>query len=362
MGIKAKAAVLVAPQHIEMQEFPLPEIGEEEGLIRMEVTGVCGADWPAYSGELGDFFHPPLILGHEIVGRVERIGAKAAKRWKVKEGDRVAMEEFAPCGHCDYCLSGRYNVCMDKMYGFTSLSTPPALWGGYSEYVYLHPHAIVHKMADTVPTEIASFFLPLSNGIRWVQEVGAAKIGSTVMILGPGNQGLACVVAAKEAGASCIIITGRSIDASRLAVARELCADHTIDVDVDKNVLERVREITNGTMADTVINVTSHAPQTAQLAIELAGHGGTVVMAGMAHEPAEGFMPDMVTMKELTIKGVRGRTSRELKEAVRLVESGKYPLEKLATHRFPIEETERAIKTVGRQGDPGAIHVAVINE
>jgi threonine dehydrogenase-like Zn-dependent dehydrogenase len=84
-------------------------------------------------------------------------------------------------------------------------------------------------------------------------------------------------------------------------------------------------------------------------------------MAGGALKPAEGFYPDMITTKEITVKGVRGRTAKELKKALRLIESGKYPLHKLSTHKFSIEETEKALLTIGGEGERGAIHISVVN-
>ena len=360
MATKTRAAVLVEPYKIEVREFPLPEIGDDDGLLRVEITGVCGADWAAYEGQPGRWGVPPIILGHETVGRVDRLGANAAKRWGVKEGDRVVVEEYVPCGYCECCLSGHYSACPDRMYGFTSLNLPPSLWGGYSEYLYLHPRALLHKLAPEVPTPIAPLFLPLSNGIRWVQQAGGVGIGSTVLILGPGNQGLCCVIAAKEAGATCIIVAGRSVDTHRLALAREFGAHHTIDVD-GEDIGERVRELTDGRMPETVVNVTANAPSASNLAFSLAARWGKVVMAGMIHGLTEGVDTDAIVKKELTVQGVIGRSFRELKKALRLLESGKYPFEKQCTHHFSIEETEKAIRTVGRQGDPEAIHVAVGN-
>jgi threonine dehydrogenase-like Zn-dependent dehydrogenase len=364
MTTKTLAAVLVAPRKIELREFPLPEIDADSGLAKIEITGVCGADWPIYTGELAKFAPPPLIPGHEIVARIAKIGANAARRWNVKEGDRIVMEEYAPCGRCEYCLSGRYYMCggmkMEKMYGFTSLNVAPGLWGGYSEYVYLDPHALVHKLADHVPIESAPFYVPLSNGIRWTQIEGGIGIGDTVVILGPGGQGLACVIAAREAGAAHIIVTGRARDTARLALARELGAHHTIDVDAIEDVAQHVADLTDGHMADAVINVTARAPGATQQAVELAKLGGTIVVAGEAHGPATDFEPDLLFLKELTIKGVRGRTAREMKKAIRLLEANKYPLHKLATHHFTLDQVEAAIKTVGGEGAPGSIHVSVL--
>lgn len=364
MADKTLAAVLVEPRRIELREFALPPLDENSGLARIEITGVCGADWPIYTGDLARFAPPPLIPGHEIVARIEKLGARAAARWGVAEGDRIVMEEYAPCGHCDYCLSGRYYVCsgmkMEKMYGFTSLDVAPGLWGGYSEYVYLDPQALVHKLAESVPTEIAPFFVPLANGIRWAHLEGGVGIGSTVVIQGPGGQGLACVIASAEAGAANIIVTGRGRDAARLSLALELGAHHAVDVDAVGDVVAHVASLTQGRMADTVINVTAYFPGALQQAAHLAKIGGTIVVAGEAHGVAADFEPDLLFLKELTVKGVRGRTAREMKKGIALLESGKYPLHKLATHHFGIDEVERAIQTVGGEGDPGAIHVSVL--
>ena len=364
MGGKTLAAVLTKPRTIELRELPLPRIDAESGLAKVEITGVCGADWPIYTGDLARFAPPPLIPGHEIVARIAKIGKQAAQRWVVTEGDRIVMEEYAPCGRCEYCLAGRYYMCggmkMEKMYGFTSLKVKPGLWGGYSEYVYLDPHALIHKIADSVPTEVAPFYVPLANGIRWTQLEGGIGIGATVAILGPGGQGLACVIAAREAGAANIIITGRARDKERLALARELGAHHAIDVDATENIVECVADLTGGRMADAVINVTAYAPGALAQAVDLAALGGTIVVAGEAHGHATDFDPDLLFLKELTIKGVRGRTAREMRKAIRILESGRYPLRQLATHHFGLDEVDLAIRTVGGKGAAGSIHVSVL--
>jgi threonine dehydrogenase-like Zn-dependent dehydrogenase len=358
------AAVLLEPRKIELRDVPIPEIDADSGLARVEITGVCGVDFPIYTGEMRAFAKPPLIPGHEIVARIEKLGANAAKRWNMREGDRIVMEEYAPCGRCEFCLGGRYYMCggmtMEKMYGFTSMDVAPGLWGGYSEYVYLDPHAMIHKLSDAVSREAAPFYVPLSNGIRWTQVEGGVGIGGTVVIQGPGGQGLACVVAAHEAGAATIIVTGRGRDAARLTLARELGAHHTIDVDTVGDVVAEVARITEGAMVDAVINVTAHFPGATQQALHLAKIGGTIVIAGVAHEAAPDFEPDLVFQKELTIKGVRGRTFREMKKAIVILESGRYPLHKLATHHFTLDQVERAVQTVGGDGEPNAIHCSVL--
>ena len=101
---RARAAVLVEPRRIEIEEIAIPETGADDGILKVEATGVCGSDIPYYTGEIqGGMGRMPIILGHEIVGRVDRIGNEAAEKWNLREGDRIIVEEHIPCGHCDLC-------------------------------------------------------------------------------------------------------------------------------------------------------------------------------------------------------------------------------------------------------------------
>jgi threonine dehydrogenase-like Zn-dependent dehydrogenase len=357
VALNSRAAVLVAPRHIEIREFPLPAIAGNNGLLRIEATGVCGADWPPYIGQRYDFFDIPLILGHEIVGTIERVGEEAAARWQVQPGDRVVVEEPLACGDCEACRGGRYMLCAAKRYGCKSVNAPPSLWGGFSEYLYLDPRARIHPMSSQVPIEIAPLYVPVSNGLEWVGDIGQAQPGSTVLIQGPGQQGLGCVIGALEAGARSVIVTGLERDARRLEVARQLGATHTLYPD---RVVEQVAEITNGRMANVVINATAGAPHAIQQALELAAEQATLVVAGAAHGPTTEFASDLIWRKELTVRGVRGRYAPALRRAIALIESDRYPLDALATHSFCIEDTELALRTVGGEGHGDAIHVSVI--
>jgi hypothetical protein len=128
----------------------------------------------------------------------------------------VALEEYLPCLACAWCLSGDFRLCEATeikpgglRYGSTGLDVAPGLWGAYARYQYLHPSTVFHRMPAHVPARLATLALPLGNGIEWVHRQGGAGPGQCVLVQGPGPQGLACVVAAKEAGASCVIVTGR---------------------------------------------------------------------------------------------------------------------------------------------------------
>src|SRR4029077_17670854 len=146
----------------------------------------------------------PHVMGHENVGRVIAIGAEASKRWSVREGDRVALEEYLPCGTCEMCRAGEYRFCDQTnihrggvaiRYGSTPLSVPPGLWGGYSEVLYMHPASVVHPLDARTPAALAAMALPIANGWQWACVEGGAGPGRTVLVLGPGQQGLGCVIA-----------------------------------------------------------------------------------------------------------------------------------------------------------------------
>ncbi len=360
MSARVRAAVLTAPETIEIREFPLPDCGEDDGLLRIEATGVCGSDVGAYRGAFGpDLFPMPLILGHEIVGCVERLGRRAAERWGLREGDRIVVEEHLPCGRCALCTSGRQKMCIKRRYGSVAITTAPALWGGYAERVYLHPDSVVYPVPDSIPAELVPLFIPISNGLDWIERVGDLRCGGTVVIHGPGAHGLGCVIGARESGAETIIMTGLSRDRARLDLARVLGATHVIEADRE-DVRERVRDITGGKLADLVVDVTPGATEPIETAADLCAVGATILVAGFKHGHASpGFKSDPFFFKELTMKGVWGRSSASVPPALRLIASGRYPLEQMCTHRFSIDETREALETAG--GTRGeAIHVTVL--
>jgi threonine dehydrogenase-like Zn-dependent dehydrogenase len=364
MNLKVRAGVALAGLRTETREFDSPPIESDSGLLKVEKTGVCGSDWPYfvnYPKTKGE-----MILGHETVGRVTAIGAAAAARWGVKEGDRVALEEYLPCGHCMYCRTGDFRLCdaTDTLlgsgirYGSTPTAVAPSLWGGYSQYQYLHPNTVFHHVPDSVPAQQATLALPLGNGFEWAYLQGRAAMGEAVLIQGPGQQGLACVIAAKEAGATCIIVTGLTRDAHRLALAKEMGAHHTIDIE-RQDLLEAVAELTGGHMADLVIDCASGGPATIVSAIHAARKGGRVLLCGRKGKPVPEFESDLLFRKHLTVRGMRGHSYQAVELAMRVIASGRYPLEKMCTHTFSLDNLESALRTVGGEGESGAIHCCV---
>ena len=365
--MKIRAAVSYDIRKTEVREFPVPEIPVDGGLLKIEVTGICGSDWPYYLS------YPkskgPLILGHEGVGFVDRIGAIASKRMGVKEGDRVALEEYLPGGHCRWSRAGAFRLCDETdtlnrpntiRFGSTPISVEPSLWGGYAHYQYLHPNSVFHRVPDHVPAKLATLALPLGNGVEWSVLQGAVKIGEAVVIQGPGQQGLAATVMARESGASLVIVSGRGTptDKKRLGLAKRLGAHHTIDIDAE-DLLERVADLTGGEMADLVMDCSSGGPKAVLAALQLARKRGRVILGGRAGGTMPDFDPDVLVKKVLTVKGVRGHSFEAVELAMQVIASGRYPLEDMCTHVFPLAETDMALKTVGGEGLPHAIHCAV---
>ena len=157
------------------------------------------------------------------------------------------------------------------------MADAPGLWGAYAQYMYLHPTSIVHKVDTSLPPELAVMFTPLGAGFRWGVEMPGTGPGDTVVILGPGQRGLSCVLACRQAGASKIIVTGLAADHQKLELARAFGADHTIDVD-NENAVQRVRELTDGEGARVVVDVSSYATQPIVAAVDMASQGGVVML------------------------------------------------------------------------------------
>lgn len=358
----SRAVVQTGPRALELRELPVPAIGRDDALLRVEACGICGSDAEQWAGVLPVRF--PLVPGHEPLGVIEAIGDDAARRWGVDVGDRVAVEVMIPCARCAACRAGRYQLCRTRGpifgHGYVPLDRPPGLWGAYADYMYLDPGSIVHPIRADLPATTAALFNPLGAGFRWGVEVPRTGPGDTVLVLGPGQRGLACVVAARAAGADTIIVTGTGADAPKLALARRLGADATIDVERE-NLRARVRELTDGRGADVVIEVASSAVGPVADALHCAADAGRVVLAGVKGFVAiPELVSDLVVVKELEVRGAFGVTSRAYRAAIRMLEAGTVPVHEMHTHDFGLAEAERAIRTLAGEMGPPSIHSCLV--
>ena len=365
MAGMVREAVLRKPKTIELAEFPRPSIDADDALLRIEACGICGSDYEQYEGaapSTEDYTQFPVIPGHEPLGIIEEIGARARERWGVAEGDRVAVRSGYGCGRCAACARFDTRACATRggTYGYTDVAKPPYLWGGYAEHMYLCPHSLMKKMDPGIPAPVAVMFNPLAAGLSWAAAIPATAPGDRVVVLGAGQRGLCCVIAARAAGARQVVITGLTRDAQKLALARELGADVAIDVEQNE-VVASVRDATDGGAA-VVVDTTPYAPQSLNHAIAIAVRKGRIVVAGLkGQRRAQDLAVDSIIYKELTIRGVLSMPVDETFRAVELIEAGRYPFAKLHTHSFPIEQAEDAIHALA--GDiPGMnpVHLAIV--
>lgn len=361
----SKAMVLVDKERFEMREFPLPEIGDDDALMRMEASGMCGTDLDYYYGYKRPGpgqpkeFQYPFIPGHEPVGVIEKIGPKASARWKVKAGDRVTASYFT-CGKCEACKSGRQESCQEPVAGIgkCAVAVPPALWGSYSQYMYIAPMADVARFNKPLPAHVAALFNPLAGAWAWAVERSGLKPGQTIAIIGPGQRGLAAIIAAKDHGASFVAMVGRGRNPYKLDLARDLGADMVVNQDKEDPVAA-VRKAT-GAGVDVAVDLTPD-PTSFPQALTLLKRGGVMVEAGLKRGGTiERWCPDIVQHNNLTVVGAYGQSKRAKFEGIRLVESGKYPVERLVTHTFPLEKTAEALETLaGKYPERKAMNVVL---
>jgi threonine dehydrogenase-like Zn-dependent dehydrogenase len=358
MTATARAVVLVAPEQFELQELALPTIADDDALLRVEACGLCGTDLEQYRGAYTNF---PTIPGHETVGIVTEIGQVARKRWGVEAGDRVAVLPRFACGDCRACASTDQQPCLNPgLYGFTSTRRPPSLWGGYAEFMYLAPRSAVRKFAPDISVDEAVLLNPLAAGYKWAVDVPRTGPGDHVLILGCGQRGLACLIAAREAGAEKVMITGLGRDSHKLELAADLGAEILSDADADE-LEEFVRDVTSGAGARVVVDTTPHATRPITDAVRAASQNGIVVLAGLKGSRAiPNFLTDSIVHKELSIIGVRGAGEDSFERAAQLIESRTVPFERLRTHSFDLDQTQHALRLLdGEVSDGLPINIAL---
>src|SRR3981189_1512061 len=363
---KVLAAVRTAPSKTERREFPMPGTAGYAALMKVEGAGIGGTDVKLYK-------HPPtkapVIMGHENIGVIAKAGREFTRRKGFKEGDLVFVEHYVMCGKCEWCHQGQYRHCENTdwrhnpdgiRYGYTSAEKAPHLWGGFAQYVYLPWNAVVHHVPKGVSAELAGLVTPMANGVEWSLFDGGVGYNSTVLIQGPGQQGLSQTVICKQAGASLIIVTGTSKDAARMEVAKKLGADHVIDVQKE-NPLERIMQITGGKGVDVSLDCTAGAGTIPiLLGVEaLKRKGGTIVVQGEMKE-FPNFPLEKVTVKFITIKSARGHSYRACELALAQLPSHRLPLDLVTPHKFGLKDVDLAIRSVGGQGVKDVIHASLM--
>lgn len=348
---RATALVQTGPREVHFEQFPLPVLEPGAALLRVEANGLCASDidsWEvkhsAYEPGVSPF---PRINGHEIVGIVEDVGV-GARSDGVRVGDRVAVNPFLGCGRCDACREGAIIRCAGwtfrpNAYGYIPTRHAPALWGGYSTHVYIHPNAILHPFPESTDPWDATLWNPLAAAIDWAVTTPGTTIGTRIAILGCGQRGLAAVVAAKAAGADTILATGLSRDRHKLDLAKEFGADVVVDVETE-DLRDAAHLTTGGRGFDVVLDTSPHATGPLLDALDIVRTGGTVVSAGLKTRPIENFPIDLLTLKNIRLIGCGGSSVQSYQQAAGIVASGRFPLSRMRTHVLGFDRLEYGIE------------------
>ena len=327
---KMKVAVMLGGGKMGFEERDIPKAKDDEVLVKLEYVGICGSDLHYYeTGAIGDYVvKPPFVLGHEPGGTVVEVG-KNVKHLKV--GDRVALEPGKTCGHCEFCKTGRYNLCPDVVF----FATPP-VDGVFQEYV-AHEADLCFKLPDNVSTLEGALIEPLAVGFHAAIQ-GEAHLGQRAVVMGAGCIGLVSMMALKARGVSEVYVV--DIMEKRLEKALELGATGVIN-GAKEDVLERVKELTGGAGMDLVIE-TAGTEITTRQAIHMAKKGSNIVLVGYSKSGEMTLPMSLVLDKELTFKTVF-RYRHIYPMAIDAVAAGKVNLKGIVTDVFGLDEAQKAM-------------------
>lgn len=326
----------------EVREFTIPDLPPDGLLMQVEMCGICGGD-PYIFGGKHPHSHYPLVMGHEMIGRVAAIGKQAAANRKLKEGDRFIVEVMIPCRYCDMCLAGWYHLCRkSEQYGVSRpVDFAPGTWGAYGTYLCIDPRSITHKVNGDVPVERTVILAVLANGVRWAQ-LARVGIGDVVVIQGPGAQGLCSTVACKTLGAT-VILMGVAADKKRMEMGRRLGADHVVCVD-ECDPVARVRELTEGKMADVALENSGALPAV-EVGLKVLRPRGRYVLSGYSGDRPCTITKDEIAKKELEVLGGWGQAGG-FGPGNKIIDEGRFPLEIMVTDRFPLADAAEGIRRV----------------
>lgn len=325
-----KTAVMTDIMQVEIQERPIPQPKDDEVLVKVEYVGICGSDLHYYeSGRIGDFVvKPPFVLGHEAGGTVVEVGANVKN---LKVGDRVAMEPGKTCGQCEFCKSGKYNLCEDVVF----FATPP-VDGVFQEYV-AHEAGLCFKLPDNVSTLEGALIEPLAVGMHAARQ-GEAKLGQTAVVTGAGCIGLVTLLSLKAMGVTKVIVV--DVMEKRLQKALELGADAVIN-GKEEDTVARIKELTGGKGFDLGIETAGNQITASQL-IRGAKKGATIVFVGYSASGEMTLPIGMSLDKELTFKTVfRYRNIYPI--AIEAVAQGKINIKDVVTNYFELDDIKNAL-------------------
>ena len=364
-----KAATL-SPGEIKIEEFPYPELKEDGMIVKMEMSGLCGSDIHMFErGFTSRMFTLdfPIVPGHENVGVIEEMGAKAQDSMHLiagealEVGDRVTWVPVLACGQCYYC-SHVYlpQFCHNGFfYGFHPVGEPATVNGGFSEYLYIRPNTHIVKVPKNVSTEAATLLEPFSVGLKAieralqvvsVQEKEGTNFGNnTIFVQGAGPIAMSALIATRLIGQdNTIIVT--DLKEHRLKMAKKFGADVTLNVS-ETSVEERQKEIldlTGGEGVDIVLSCSGlNSDEVVSEGIDLAKKGGVFMEIGNFVPGGKNADIDLfeICFRELLVLGNFGFNNRNFEKSFNMIETlEKLNLGDMVTDSFKIENASKAME------------------
>jgi 2-desacetyl-2-hydroxyethyl bacteriochlorophyllide A dehydrogenase len=313
---------------LELIDMPIPFIGPNEVLIKVHACGLCGTDLKISSGKI-KIIKPPLIMGHEPAGIIEKIGSEVSN---VKPGDSVATALYVTCGKCEFCRTNQDTLCIN-------LTGRPGFEfnGGFAEYLKL-PASNVFKVSKDIPlNQVALLTDCLATAWHSVLRKAQPKPGHNVLILGAGGLGIHAIQFVKMMGANAIVA---DIMKEKLDLAKRYGADIVIN-SKDKDLVDEIKKITNNSGVESVLEFVG-IPQTVDNSLNCLKRGGRLVLVG--YSPENPFTADSVDIvhSEKIILGSRANTKQDLVEVIKLLEQGK--ITTVITNYYRLEKINDALK------------------
>lgn len=343
-----RVAYMDGIRNISFDILPMPVPKTGEVLVKIEYVGVCGSDLHYYKhGRIGPYVvEGKFILGHECSGTVVALGENVQT---LAVGDRVALEPGITCGKCEYCKSGKYNLCPRTEF----FATPP-YQGTFCDYI-AYSADMCFKLPDNVSAMEGALVEPLAVGLHAANQGGVA-LGDTVVILGSGCIGLVTLISSLASGASTVI----SVDVlkKKLDYAKKLGATHVINA-MEQDVAVEIQRLTNGRGADVIYEAAANE-KTIGLTSFIARPGGTIVLIGI---PASGDVPynfSNLISKEITVKTVC-RYRNLYPAAISSISNGIIDVKSIVTHEFSFEKIKQALDSACDNGDEVVKAVIRIN-
>ncbi len=327
--MKALVKYAAGPGSMQVMEMPEPSLRPGHVIIEVEAAGVCGTDLHIQSAEYA--FDPPVILGHEFSGVVVEAAPDVTR---AHVGQRVtSLPYFTTCGRCDFCRSGEYNLCPERK------SAGSGTHGAFARYV-LMPERSLRPLPETVDFIAGAVSEPLACCCHGLLEKATLRPTDVVVVLGPGSIGLLASQVALACGAT-VLLAGTSVDEGRLALARELGVQHTINVETQP-AADLVRDLTLGRGADVVVECSGAAPAV-RLGCELIRKKGQYLQVGLFGRKIE-MDPDLLVIKEVQWINSFASTPSSWDYALRLMRDGRVKTRPLVTDTLPLDRWEEGFE------------------